>query len=170
MFQQVIAIFGSQAALMFLRMAAAVVLSRLVGPHDYGVFVSSYAIVVFVTPFVSFGSMVSAVQIGELSEAQSAKLFLFHLMLAGVSFPVVVLAGPLFLPSIIKHNVFYLHVLLSTSLVFSALRTQPTIIALRNVKLKQVAFVDALSLICGLGVAIIVARMNGGAEGRIQAC
>lgn len=142
--------------------ASTIILARLLGPSDFGVFAMAAPIVGFVGLFQDFGLGRALIQQQILTRVQLESLFWFSILAAAVGTAVLVAAAPAMAAFYDEPRLVAVQVALAFSLLVGPFVTQPTSLLLRQARFSATAAVDAGAATIGFVCAILLAALNAG--------
>jgi O-antigen/teichoic acid export membrane protein len=153
---------GIKVATLLLSWACTIILARILSPQDYGLVTMATVYVGLTSMVTDFGLGAAIVALPELSEELAAQLHSAASLLGGAAFVISCIAAvpvsrffraPALTPVVI---------VVSTLLVFDALRLVPTARLSRELRLKDLALLDGLKVVIAVAVALPLAKFGTG--------
>jgi O-antigen/teichoic acid export membrane protein len=147
----------AQAVKFGTNLASAIVLARLLSPHDFGLVAMAGAVMPILRTFREGGLSTATVQKEGITHAQVSNLFWINLALGGL----ITAFGAALAPAVAwfygDERLVVVTVLLSLSFVLSGAAVQHLALLNRQMRFKAVAFIDIASSTLGLLVGIFMA-------------
>lgn len=141
-----------------LRVAALMVLARLLSPKDFGLVGMVTAFTGVLTLFRDFGLSAAAVQRPTVSEEQISTLFWINILFGVLLGLIMAAIAPAIAAFYHEPRLAAVTVVLATGFLFNAAGIQHSALLQRQMRFTALAVISVLSLIIGTGIAI------GGAE------
>jgi PST family polysaccharide transporter len=151
---------GAQAVSAVLRMAATVVLARLLTPEDYGLFGMVTMLVAFISLFNDFGLSMATIQKEDLTHAEASTLFWVNIGVSSALAILLISLSPLVVWFYREPRLLWLNVVLALSLVPGGLRVQHGAIIRRQMRFGVLAVVDLIALVVGISSGITLAWLR----------
>jgi PST family polysaccharide transporter len=151
---------GAQAASLVLRMAATVVLARLLTPEDYGLFGMVTVLVSFISLFNDFGLSMATIQKEDVTHAEASTLFWVNVGVSSALALVLIALSPVVVWFYHEPRLLWLNVVLALSLLPGGLRVQHGAILRRQMRFGVIALVDLTALVVGIAAGIILAWLR----------
>ena len=153
---------GAFAANFALRVGSMMILARLLSPKDFGLLGMVTAFTGVLSLFRDFGLSAAAIQLPNVTEAQTSTLFWVNLLAGAILTVLTVLCAPAV--SIFYHEprLLLVTVVVAIGFLFNGAGIQHYAILQRQMRFSALAFVDVGSLIISTGVAIGMAKAGYG--------
>jgi O-antigen/teichoic acid export membrane protein len=149
---------GAQVANLLLRVAALMVLARLLDPKEFGLVNMVMAFTGVLTLFRDFGLSSAAVQRSTVSEEQISTLFWINILLGALLGLIMAALAPVIAAIYDEPRLVAVTVVLTTGFLFNTAGIQHSALLQRQMRFTALAVISVLSLLVGSAIAI------GGAE------
>ncbi len=156
-----LALAGSAGGLV-LQLVSVVVLSRLLGPDDFGVYAMVGVFIALGTLLRDFGMPMAALQSARLSHQQASNLFWVNVGLAGGSALVLALSTPLLVALYSEPRLAAVVPVSAVVILLGGVGAQVQIGLARNLRFAVLVASDLVGQAVGLTVAIALARCGVG--------
>jgi O-antigen/teichoic acid export membrane protein len=151
---------GAQAVGFVLRMAATVVLARLLTPEDYGLFGMVTVLVAFISLFNDFGLSMATIQKEDVTHAEASTLFWVNIGVSSALALLLIALSPAVVWFYHEPKLLWLNVVLALSLLPGGLRVQHGAIMRRQMRFGALAVVDLTALVVGIASGITLAWLR----------
>lgn len=150
----------AQGANFFLRIGSVMVLSRLLGPTDFGLvgMVTAFTGILFL--FRDFGLSSATVQRENVTEEQRSTLFWINVLVGAVLTVLTVVCAPLVVRVYHEPRLLPITMVLSLGFLFNALGVQHSALLQRELRFTALAVINITSLVAGTLAAICVAWLG----------
>lgn len=152
----------AQATKFGIHMVSTVVLARLLAPSDFGLIAMVLAIIGFVAMFKDAGLSMATVQRAEVNHAQVSTLFWINVALSVLVMAVVMAMAPLIVWFYGEPKLLWITVALSFTFIVSGLTVQHQALLKRQMRFKDLAAIEVVSMAIGVAVAITMAGVGFG--------
>jgi O-antigen/teichoic acid export membrane protein len=152
--------FVAQVIKVAINMASTVALARLLTPADYGLIGMVTGVTGFVEMFKDAGLSTATVQRERITNDQVSTLFWLNVGLSFCLMLTVIALSPLVATFYHEPRLALVTVALAGTFLFSGLTVQHQALLRRNMKFKQLAMIDVISLGAGLVAAIAMAFLG----------
>lgn len=140
-----------------LHTGSTMILARLLTPMDFGLIFMVTAVTNFVALFKDAGLSMATVQKAEITHAQVSTLFWINVGLSALLTVVLVLLAPAVAWFYAEPRLVLITIALAAPLVFGGLTVQHQALLRRQMRFKELAAIEVLSLAAGLAGAISLA-------------
>lgn len=152
----------AQALKFILQMGSTMVLARLLTPQDFGLIAMVTAVTGFVAMFKDAGLSMATIQRAEITHAQVSTLFWINVALSVLVMLVVAALAPAIAWFYGEPQLTWITLALAGTFIFSGLTVQHQALLRRQMRFRELATIDIVSMIVGIATAIIMAAMNCG--------
>jgi O-antigen/teichoic acid export membrane protein len=152
--------FVAQGIKVALNMGSTVVLARLLTPADYGLIGMVTGVTGFVEMFKDAGLSMATVQRERITNEQISTLFWLNVALSVGLMSVVIALAPVVAVFYHEPRLTWVTVALAGTFLLSGLTVQHQALLRRNMKFKQLAVIDILSLGAGAIAAVVMAWLG----------
>jgi O-antigen/teichoic acid export membrane protein len=152
--------FVAQGIKVVLNMGSTVVLARLLTPADYGLIGMVTGVTGFVEMFKDAGLSMATVQRERITNEQISTLFWLNVALSVGLMSVVIALAPVVAVFYHEPRLTWVTVALAGTFLLSGLTVQHQALLRRNMKFKQLAVIDILSLGAGAITAVVMAWLG----------
>jgi len=149
--------FGAQVLKVTLNMGSTMALARLLTPADYGLIGMVTGVTGFVDMFKDAGLSMATVQRARITDEQISTLFWLNVALSACLMAIVVALAPVVAAFYHEPRLAWVTVALAGTFLFSGLTVQHQALLRRNMKFKELALIDIISLGVGTVSAIAMA-------------
>ncbi len=146
---------GSQGVMFVLQLASTMVLARILSPADYGINGMAVAITGFAHMFSTLGLSTATVQKAEINHEQVSTLFWINVAIGCFLTLIVALISPLVAAFYGVPDLFLVILVLSVIFAINGLSVQHSALLRRQMLFLDVAKIQIVSSMIGLGTAII---------------
>ncbi|MBL7645463.1 MAG: lipopolysaccharide biosynthesis protein [Candidatus Hydrogenedentes bacterium] len=153
---------ASQAVKFILQFGSTMVLARLLSPGDFGLIAMVTAVTGFVEIFKDAGLSVATIQREHVNHDQVSTLFWINVLLSIVVMFVVIASGPAIAWFYGESRLITITAALATAFIFSGLTVQHQALMRRQMRFKELAIVDILSMAAGIFIAIFMSLQGLG--------
>ena len=136
------------------------VLARLLTPQDFGLIAMVTAVTGFVALFKDAGLSMATVQRAEITQAQVSTLFWVNVALSCAVMLVVAALAPVLAWFYNEPRLVWITLALSATFVLGGLTVQHQALLQRQMRFKDLALVDIVSLAAGILTAVVLASMG----------
>ncbi|MGB6222640.1 lipopolysaccharide biosynthesis protein [Haloferula sp.] len=151
---------SAQVVKLVLQMGATAVLARILSPEDYGLMAMVIVVTGFVSMFKDAGLTMATVQVQELSHEQVSTLFWINVALSVVLGLIVLSLSPAIAWFYGEPRLTNIAAIISISFLFSGCLAQHQALLRRQMRFKNLAIAEILSMAMGAVVAVILG-LNG---------
>jgi len=160
--QGAVASFAFQAANLALRMVSMVVLARILVPEDFGVVGMVTAMTGFIALFKEAGLSNATVQSATITDAQLSALFWINTGV-GCFLGLLCLAGaPAVAAFYHEPRLRSITAVMGTTFLFTGVAAQHRAILLRSLRIRMLAIIDVISLVCSIVISLGMALVGFG--------
>jgi PST family polysaccharide transporter len=153
---------AAQAAHLFIRLSALVILARLLDPTDFGLVAMVTVVTGLLNLFRDFGLSTAAVQRPNITDQQISTLFWINVLIGLVLTGLTAASAPLIVAFYGDPRLFWVTIALASAFLLNALGVQHAAMLQRRMRFVALATVDTLSLIVSFAVGIGMAARGFG--------
>lgn len=151
---------GAQAAKFVLQLGSTAVLARLLTPADFGLIAMVAVFTGFVGIFKDLGLSMATVQRAQITHEQVSMLFWINLLVSLILTVIGVALAPVVAWVNHEPRLVWVTIALSATFIFGGLAAQHTALLQRQMRFGALAAIDIASLVCSIGVAIVLAQLG----------
>jgi O-antigen/teichoic acid export membrane protein len=152
--------FVAQVIKVAINMGSTVALARLLTPADYGLIAMVTGVTGFVEMFKDAGLSTATVQRERITNEQISTLFWLNVAMSFCLMLMVVALAPFLGVFYHEPRLVWVTIALAGTFLFSGLTVQHQALLRRNMKFKQLAVIDVVSLGVGLVSAVVMALLG----------
>jgi O-antigen/teichoic acid export membrane protein len=152
----------AQGVTFVLRIGSLMILARLLGPEEYGLFGMVIAFTGFLEMLGDFGLSAAAVQRNSISEEQTSTLFWINVLLGAVLGLLALLMAPAIAAFYHEPKLFGITAVVAMGFLLGAAGIQHSAILQRQMRFTALAVINVVSLIGGIAIAIYGAKVGYG--------
>lgn len=153
---------SAQAIKFILKMGSTMVLARLLAPADFGLIAMITVITGFTTMFKEAGLTLATVQREHITHEQVSTLFWINVALSVVIMIIVALLSPVIAWFYGKPELKLITLVIAGTFIFSGLTVQHQALLRRQMRFKELAIIEILSMAAGVTIAITMALLGFG--------
>ncbi len=152
--------FTAQGIKVVLNLASTVLLARLLTPYDFGMISMVTGVTGFVEAFKDAGLSLATVQRERITQEQVSTLFWVNVGISAVLMIVVLAISPALAMFYHEPSLTWVAAAISVTFLLGGLTVQHQALLRRNLRFRQLAVIDVISLGTGIITAIILAWMG----------
>lgn len=152
----------AQGIKLFLQMGSTMILARLLTPADFGLVAVVTAITGFVGMFKDAGLSAATIQRDHINHAQVSALFWINLVLSFFLMLIVIVIAPVVTWLYDEPRLLFVTIALAGTFIFGGLTVQHNALLRRQMRFKDLAAIEVISLAVGAVTAVIMAWQGCG--------
>lgn len=157
-----IARVGAQTVFFALRIAALMILARLLDPRDFGLVGMVTAFTSVLNLFRDFGLSTATVQRADISDEQISTLFWINLLVGGVLTLLLAVMAPIVVRFYHEPRLFWVTIALATGFLINAAGVQHSALLQRELRFTALAVIQIIALAVSTALGIAAALLGYG--------
>jgi PST family polysaccharide transporter len=143
-------------------MVSAMMLSRLLAPHDFGLVAMATAITGFLSLFADPGLAMATIQRDDITHAQVSALFWVNIGVSAFFLAATVAIAPVLARFYGEPRLFWIAIVTGLAFPLGGLAVQHKALLLRQMRFTLLAAIDTAALTVGVALAVVTAWSGGG--------